>query len=89
MLKSIGRTLALRAFEEIRMANMVKKTKTAASEKTAAKPNRVKARKPKSRMVSHEEIERLAHQFWMERGNVHGQAEIDWFRAEQALRGRG
>jgi DUF2934 family protein len=38
-------------------------------------------------MVPHEEIEKLAHAFWVERGYQHGQAEMDWFRAEQALRG--
>jgi hypothetical protein len=40
------------------------------------------------RAVSHEAIERLAHRFWSERGYQHGQAELDWFRAEQELRSR-
>jgi hypothetical protein len=96
MLKSIGRTLALRTLEETRMADTVKKTKAAARPKKAeagpklveTRPKRVKARAPKAQMVSHEEIERLAHRFWAERGYQHGQPEVDWFRAEEELRGK-
>jgi hypothetical protein len=100
MLKSIGRTLALRTLEETRMADTVKKTKAAAKPKKAeAKPKLVEAKpkiakamsKPKTteiRSVSHEEIEKLAHRFWTERGYQHGEPEIDWFRAEEQLRGK-
>ena len=38
--------------------------------------------------VSREEIERLAHQYWVERGRPHGSHEQDWYRAEQELRKR-
>jgi hypothetical protein len=37
---------------------------------------------------SREEIARLAHKYWQERGHVHGNADQDWLRAEQELRGR-
>ena len=34
---------------------------------------------------THEEIARLAVQYWAERGHQHGQDEHDWLRAEQEL----
>jgi DUF2934 family protein len=37
--------------------------------------------------VSHEEVARLAHKFWKERGHKHGHHEEDWYRAERELRG--
>ena len=30
----------------------------------------------------------LAHRLWSERGHPHGSPEVDWFRAEEILRGR-
>jgi hypothetical protein len=62
--------------------------------KAPAKPRKAPAKKtaglatPKLNSISREEIERLAHQFWAERGYQHGHAEVDWFRAEEALRGK-
>lgn len=41
-----------------------------------------------TREVSKEEIARLAHQLWNERGRQHGKDADDWFRAEQLLRGK-
>ena len=38
--------------------------------------------------VSHEEVARLAHRLWAERGGQHGHDMDDWFRAEQELRAR-
>lgn len=38
--------------------------------------------------LSHEEVARLAHQFWIQRGHQHGRHEEDWHRAEQELRKR-
>jgi Protein of unknown function (DUF2934) len=35
--------------------------------------------------ISHEEIARLAHRYWAERGRQHGHHEEDWFRAEREL----
>jgi hypothetical protein len=37
--------------------------------------------------ISHEEVARLAHKFWKERGARHGSHEEDWYRAERELRG--
>jgi hypothetical protein len=34
---------------------------------------------------THEEIARLAQQYWAERGRQDGQAEQDWLRAERQL----
>jgi len=38
------------------------------------------------RIPSHEEIARLAEQYWAERGHQDGHAEQDWLRAERELR---
>jgi len=74
------------------MAETGKKAKTAAAPR---KPKATKAvngaeAKPAAgpRMVSHDEIQALAHRYWAERGHPHGNPEDDWFRAEQELRGK-
>jgi hypothetical protein len=38
-----------------------------------------------AKTVTHEEISRLAYQFYLERGAHTGSPAEDWFRAEQAL----
>jgi hypothetical protein len=53
-----------------------------------AKANGSAAAAAKTVSFSREEVARLAHQFWAERGHRHGSAEEDWFRAEQALRNK-
>jgi Protein of unknown function (DUF2934) len=40
------------------------------------------------RPVAHDEVARLAHTYWQQRGHRHGQHEDDWYRAEQELRGK-
>jgi Protein of unknown function (DUF2934) len=57
-----------------------KATKKKAAPKSVAA--RVKATTP-----THEEIARLAQQYWIERGWQDGYAEQDWLRAEQELMG--
>ena len=65
--------------------------------KAPAKPRKSAAKKVEAaevtpidqpRVVSHEEVARLAHRFWAERGHQHGNPADDWFRAEQELRGK-
>jgi hypothetical protein len=69
------------------MAETTKARKTPAKpRKTASKAVPETETKPVS--ISKEEIERLAHQFWAERGHKHGNPEEDWLRAEQELRKR-
>ena len=41
-----------------------------------------------AKSVSHDDVARLAHRFWSERGFQHGHHEEDWFRAERELRAR-
>jgi hypothetical protein len=41
-----------------------------------------------NRTPSHEEISRRAHELWMKRGGVGGNAQEDWLHAEQELRAR-
>ncbi|MGI8745084.1 MAG: DUF2934 domain-containing protein [Bryobacteraceae bacterium] len=36
----------------------------------------------------HEEIARLAYQYYLERGGHHGSHEEDWYRAQQVVRSR-
>ena len=38
--------------------------------------------------LNHENIARLAYQFWEERGRPFGSSEMDWLRAEQELQAR-
>lgn len=38
--------------------------------------------------VPHEEVAKLAHRFWAERGHQNGRPEDDWYRAEQELLGK-
>ena len=38
-----------------------------------------------ARTVTHEEIARVAHSYWVARGYAHGSAEADWLRAEREL----
>jgi hypothetical protein len=52
---------------------------------TAKKPTRGKVTQMKA---SHEDIARLAHRYWAERGHKHGSDADDWLRAEQELRGK-
>ena len=40
------------------------------------------------RSISQEEVARLAHRYWQERGGKHGYHMEDWLRAEQELRGK-
>lgn len=75
------------------MADKVKKAETTAKpRKTPVKTKKTELT-PVATMVSREatlpsreEIQRLAHKYWAQRGYQHGGAEQDWFRAEQELR---
>ncbi len=58
--------------------------KAPAKKKTAPK---TVAAKLKAITPTHEEIARLAEQYWIERGWQDGYAEQDWLRAEQELLG--
>ena len=77
--------------ENIPMAEKVKTTSTStkqrkpAAKKTAAAPKKAEVT---TIAVSREEIARLAHRIWAERGHQHGRAEEDWLRAEELLRGK-
>lgn len=56
----------------------------------AAKPRKASATKATSSKVTempvpHEEIARLAHRYWAERGHQDGHHMEDWLRAEQEL----
>jgi hypothetical protein len=74
------------------MADTIKKTKTPAKPKTTeTKPRKAPTKKAataqpsRPAMPPREEIERLAREYWAQRGYVDGYAEQDWLRAEQEL----
>lgn len=69
------------------MADTVRKTKAPAKpRKAAAKKEETVVAAHVATMPSREEIERLARNYWAQRGYQDGYAEQDWFRAEQELR---
>ena len=68
------------------MTDTVKKTKAPAKPRKTATKNETVTAAPKTMMPSREEIERLARNYWAQRGFQDGYAEQDWFRAEQELR---
>jgi len=70
------------------MTEKVKKAKAPAKpRKTAAKKELALEEVKTAVHPSREEIARLAEKYWAERGWKEGQAEQDWLRAEQELRG--
>jgi Protein of unknown function (DUF2934) len=82
------------------MAKSVKKSatapKTAKPSKPSAKKTVASAKANGTSMssgtngssISHDQVARLAHRFFIERGHAHGHHEEDWFRAEQSLRSK-
>ncbi len=69
------------------MAETIKKKATTPSKpRKAAAPKKMATVTPIS--VSTEEVAKLAHRFWAERGFQHGRDAEDWFRAEQELIGK-
>jgi len=72
--------------EKIKKAKAPAKPRAAAgtTKKTTTKAKTV-AEKVTATTPTHEEISRLAQQYWAERGHQDGQAEQDWLRAEREL----
>jgi ABC-type uncharacterized transport system auxiliary subunit len=68
------------------MADTVKKPKATAKPRKAATKKETSKGSPIAVMPSREEIEKLARDYWAQRGFQDGYAEQDWFRAEQELR---
>ena len=70
------------------MAEKTKKASTTTKpRKTTTKKEAVSA-KTTPTTASPEEVAKLAHRFWAERGRQHGRDAEDWFRAEQELLGK-
>ena len=67
------------------MTEKVKKTKAPAKGRKPAVKKAKTTEPQKHIMPSHEEIERLAREYWAQRGYQDGYAEQDWLRAEQEL----
>jgi hypothetical protein len=68
------------------MADTVKKTKAPAKPRKTAATKETETATPVATMPSREEVERLARNYWAQRGFQDGYAEQDWLRAEQELR---
>jgi hypothetical protein len=58
-----------------------------AKTKSAAKKS-VASANGSGNSIAHDQVARLAHRFFEERGHTHGHHEEDWFRAEQELRAK-
>ena len=82
------------AVKEVKAKAPAKSIKTAVPEKAMATVTRIDVNRESASAsrsligISAEEIARLAHHYWLERGCQHGQDAEDWFRAEQALRSK-
>ena len=80
------------------MAETVKKSKAAAKPRKAANKNgngisadpvvQNHHATTQEHSLPYDEVARLAHSYWQQRGGQHGQHVEDWFRAEQELRGK-
>ena len=68
-------------------ANGAQPRKTAPRKKTVAISAATEPKMMQMRF-SHEDIARLAHRYWAERGGQHGNHVEDWLRAERELRGK-
>jgi len=80
--------------ETTKSATTPKPRKTAAKKKAADTPSNVteitvtREQLTVPREIPNDEIARLAHQLWNDRGRQHGHDAEDWLRAEQLLRGK-
>jgi DUF2934 family protein len=70
------------------MADTVKKAKAPAKPRKPAAKKTTTSATPVAVMVSREEVEKLARNYWAQRGYKDGYAEQDWLRAEQELMGK-
>jgi hypothetical protein len=67
------------------MADKVKRTEAAPKPRKTTTKKKVELT-PVATMPSREEVEKLARNYWAQRGFQDGYAEQDWLRAEQELR---
>ena len=65
-----------------------KKTSASAGAPTSIAAKKTSAKASITNTVTHDDIARLAHKFWAERGGQHGHDAEDWLRAEQTLLGK-
>ncbi|MFZ0747018.1 MAG: DUF2934 domain-containing protein [Terracidiphilus sp.] len=73
--------------ETIKKASTPSKARAIAPKKPATKKKDIAANGIHM-TPSREEVARLAHRYWAERGHQHGRDAEDWFRAEQELLGK-
>jgi len=77
---------------ETKKASTPRKPRAATVKAAASKEPTAKNKPTKAKVVqmtaSYDEIARLAHLYWAERGHQHGHDADDWLRAEQELRGK-
>ncbi len=70
------------------MAEVTKKASTTAKPRKSATKKREVPTNGNHTIAPREEVAKLAHRFWAERGRQHGHDAEDWFRAEQELLGK-
>ncbi|MDP9052347.1 MAG: DUF2934 domain-containing protein [Acidobacteriota bacterium] len=71
--------------EKAKKAKAPAKPRATAAKKTTTAKQQTVAEKVTATTPNHEEIARLAQQYWAERGWQHGQDKQDWLRAEREL----
>lgn len=73
----------------VKKAETTAKPRKAAVKKSAAVSNLTQMAAPaESNGHSFDDVAKLAHRYWAERGHKHGHHVEDWLRAEQELRGK-
>lgn len=70
------------------MAEKTKKVSTTTKPRKTTTKKETISKNTASTTASPEEVAKLAHRFWAERGRQHGRDAEDWFRAEQELLGK-
>ncbi len=70
------------------MAEKTKKASTTTKPRKTTTKKETFSTKTTTNTASPEEVAKLAHRFWAERGRQHGRDAEDWFRAEQELLGK-
>ncbi len=73
--------------EKVKKETAPRKTRAIAPKKAATR-KRASTTNVTQMKASHDEIARLAHRYWAERGHPYGSDAEDWFRAEQELLGK-
>lgn len=86
---TVVQSAAIEPSEPKKMSKKASPAETPAIGTAAKKTTRTKVKSKVTEIgISHEEIAKLAHRYWAERGGQHGHHVEDWLRAERELLGK-